>query len=105
MAKVAIQRALEASGIYTAYYMVSSDREAPYITWRGNGQDNFFADDLFVSLGNTYIAEYAFLEKNEGNEEAIENALINNGFRYTKSEDFRDDDTGEYYIEYSIHKV
>ena len=105
MAKAPIQAALEASGIYTAYYEVRSDREAPYITWRGNGQDNFAADDMYISLGNTYIAEYAFLEKNEAAEASIETALINNGFRYRKSQDYRDDDTGEYYIEYDIHKV
>ncbi len=105
MAKAPIQAALEASGIYTAYYEVRSDREAPYITWRGSGQDNFAADDVFVNLGNTYTAEYAFLEKDEEAEAAIETALISNDFRYSKSQDYRDDDTGEYYIEYEIHKV
>ena len=105
MAKAAIQRALEASGIYTAYYMVSSGREAPYITWRGSGQDNFSADDIFVPLGNTYIAEYSFLEKSEEMESAIETALIDNGFRYAKSEDYFDEDTKEYWLQYDIHKV
>ena len=105
MAQAAIQRALEASGIYTAYYMVTSGHEAPYITWRGSGQDNFSADDIFVPLGNTYIAEFTYLSKSEEVESAIETALIENGFRYSKSEDYFDEDTKEYWIQYDIHKV
>jgi hypothetical protein len=53
----------------------------------GNGQDTFQADDTHYLKRNTYQVEYYFTTKNEQREEAIEKALLDNGFLYEKSED------------------
>lgn len=101
--KMTIREVLEGTGIYTAYFEVKSDIEAPYIVWRGSGQENFVADDTFYfSLGNTYEVDFYFLEKDEEVEAAIERALLDGGFLYTKGEDLRDANTKEYLIIYDV---
>lgn len=100
---IPIQKTLESTGIYTAYFEIDSEREAPYITWRGNGQNNFIADDTFyVRMGNTYEVDFYFLEKSEEVEETIEQALLDAGFIYEKGEDFRDADTKLFLIIYDV---
>lgn len=103
MGAIRIQQTLDSTGIYTAYFDISSDIEAPYIVWRGSGQNNFIADDtLYYRMGNTYEVDYYFLKKDEGIEETIENALIEAGYLYEKSADMRDSDTGELLIIYNV---
>lgn len=103
MARPLIHETLDATDIYTAYFDVSSEREAPYIVWRGSGQRNFEADDTFYfKMGNTYEVDYYFLEKNEDTEAMIEEKLIEAGFLYEKSADMRDADTGELLIIYNV---
>lgn len=101
--KVTIREVLEGTGIYTTYFEVKSEVEAPYIVWRGRGQENFVADDTFYfSMGNTYEVDYYFLVKDEDVEAAIEKALLDAGFLYTKGEDLRDASTKEYLIIYEV---
>ncbi len=101
--KIPIKETLESTGIYTAYFEVASEIEAPYIVWRGRGQNNFIADDTFyVMMGNTYEVDYYFLEKSEEVETMIEQTLIDAGFLYTKGEDLRDSDTKEFLIIYEV---
>lgn len=104
MAKtVPIKEVLESTGIYTAYFEIESEIEAPYIVWRGRGQNNFIADDTFYfKMGNTYEVDYYFLAKSEETEDMIEQRLIDAGFLYTKGEDLRDSDTREFLIIYSV---
>lgn len=101
--KAHIQTTLESTGIYTTYFEVEDERQAPYIIWRGDGQDNFEADDtIYFRIGNRYEADYYFLEKDEHTEDLIETALIEAGYWYDKSSDMKDSDTGEYLIIYNI---
>jgi hypothetical protein len=101
--KLSIRETLESTGIYTAYFEVKSEIEAPYIVWRGRGQANFVADDTFYfCMGNTYEVDFYFLEKDEDVEAAIEQALLDAGFLYSKGEDLRDADTKEYLIIYDV---
>ncbi|MBR3376112.1 MAG: hypothetical protein IKG44_00255 [Mogibacterium sp.] len=100
---IPIQQALENTGIYTAYFEIESERQAPYIIWRGNGQNNFIADDTFYfKMGNTYEVDFYFLVKSEEVEEVIEQALLDAGFLYSKGEDLRDENTKEFLIIYSV---
>ncbi|MBQ3281058.1 MAG: hypothetical protein IJH41_01500 [Eubacterium sp.] len=101
--RIPIQQALENTGIYTAYFEIESARQAPYIVWRGRGQNNFIADDTFYfGMGNTYEVDYYFLMKSEEVENVIEQALLDAGFLYEKGEDLRDSDTKEFLIIYSV---
>ena len=77
MATIPIKEVLESTGIYTAYFEIESEIEAPYIVWRGKGQNNFIADDTFYfKMGNTYEVDYYFLEKSEDVEDMIEQKLL-----------------------------
>lgn len=101
--RIPIQQALENTGIYTAYFETGSERQAPYIVWRGSGQNNFIADDTFYfSMGNTYEVDFYFLEKSEEVEASIEQALLDAGFLYTKGEDLRDADSKVFLIIYDV---
>lgn len=100
--RVPIAKALSDSGIEVYYFDVKSETEAPYIIWRGAGQDSTSFDDTYINLGNIYQAEYHYLIKDEEIESAIENAILDNGYWYTKGEDLYDYDTDSYYIEYNI---
>ena len=45
------------------------------------------ADNTHYWKENKYQVEYYFTTKNESNEAVIENALLDNGYLYDKSED------------------
>lgn len=101
--RVPIKEVLESTGIYTAYFEIESEIQAPYIIWRGSGQENFVADDTFYfSMGNTYEVDFYFLRKDEDVESVIEQALLEAGFLYQKGEDLRDADTKAYLIIYNV---
>ena len=68
----------------------------------GSGQDIFDADNTHYYRNNTYQIEYYFTTKNESNEAAIEDALLENGYNYTKSEDVYIEDEGVFVIYYQI---
>lgn len=68
----------------------------------GNGQNTFQADDTHYWKQNSYQVEYYFTTKNESNEEAIESALLENGFLYEKSEDIYIEDEDVFVIYYYI---
>lgn len=59
----------------------------PYIVYIGSGQRNLDADNTHYWRENTYQVEYYFTDKDESKEAAIEDALLENGFIYDKSED------------------
>lgn len=101
---VPIKEVLESTGIYTAYFEIESEIEAPYIVWRGKGQNNFIADDTFYfGMGNTYEVDFYFLEKSEEVEGTVEQALLDAGFLYRKGEDMRDSETKEFLIIYDVY--
>ena len=103
MAKARIQSTLENTGIYTAYFDITQDIEAPYIVWRGSGQNQLNTDDVQMRLGNNYEVQYYYLVKDEAAEEQIETALIEAGFTYSKGSDMRDADTDEFLIIYQVN--
>ena len=97
-----IFQVLQSTGLPCAYSHFKKKQSPPYIVYIGNGQDVFEADNTHYWKQNTYQVEYYFTTKNESNEEAIETALLDNGFLYDKSEDIYIEDEGAFVIYYYI---
>jgi len=97
-----IFQVLQSTGLPCAYSHFKKKQSPPYIVYIGNGQDTFQADDTHYWKRNTYQVEYYFTTKNEQNEEAIETALLDNGFLYEKSEDIYIEDQGVFVIYYYV---
>lgn len=97
-----IFQVLQSTGLPCAYSHFKKKQSPPYIVYIGNGQDTFQADDTHYWKQNTYQVEYYFTTKNEQNEEAIETALLDNGFLYEKSEDVYIEEEEVFVIYYYI---
>ena len=74
----------------------------PFIVYMGNGQTTFGADNTWHYTNNKYRIEYYFTEKNEQNEKAIEEVLLQDGFNYDKSEDSYIESEGLFVIYYYV---
>ena len=97
-----IYQTLQSTGLPCAYSHFKKKQEPPYIVYIGSGQDIFDADNTHYYRNNNYQVEYYFTTKNESNEAAIEDALLENGYNYTKSEDVYIEDEGVFVIYYQI---
>lgn len=84
---MSIYQTLQSTGLPCAYSHFKTAQTPPYIVYIGNGQDTFGADNTHYWRQNTYQIEYYFTTKNEQNEASIENALLEAGYLYDKSED------------------
>lgn len=100
--EMTIYQTLQSIGLPCAYSHFKKPTKPPYIVYIGNGQDIFEADNTHYWKQNTYQVEYYFTEKNEENETAIEDALLDSGFLYEKSEDIFIEDEGVFVIYYYI---
>ena len=99
---MSIYQTLQSTGLPCAYSHFRTNQDPPYIVYIGNGQDVMEADNTHYWRNNRYQVEYYFTAKNESNEAAIEDALLANGFNYTKSEDVFIDSEGVFVIYYQI---
>ena len=97
-----IYQTLQSTGLPCAYSHFKTNQTPPYIIYIGKGQDTFQADNTHYWKQNTYQVDYYFTTKNESNEGAIEQALLDNGFLYDKSEDVYIEDEGVFVIYYYI---
>ena len=97
-----IYQVLQSTGLPCAYSHFKKPVEPPYIVYIGDGQDTMNADNTHYWRNNRYQIEYYFTLKNETNETAIEDALLENGFNYTKSEDVYIEAEGVFVIYYTI---
>ena len=97
-----IYQTLQSTGLPCAYSHFKTDQAPPYIVYIGSGQDYMDADNTHYWRQNTYQVEYYFTTKNESNETAIEDALLGQGYNYTKSEDVYIEDEGVFVIYYQI---
>lgn len=97
-----IYQTLQSTGLPCAYSHFKTPQTPPYIVYIGNGQDVLNADNTHYWRRNTYQVEYYFTTKNESNEATIEDALLDNGFIYEKSEDIYIEDQGVFVIYYYI---
>ena len=87
---------------YSHFTEKNSPSEPPYLVYLGDGQDTFKADNTFIYTNNRYQIEYYFTEKDEIEEAKIEKLLLDNGYRYEKSEDIYIEDEGVFVIYYQI---
>lgn len=97
-----IYQTLQSTGLPCAYSHFKTPQTPPYIVYIGNGQNVLNADNTHYWRRNTYQVEYYFTTKNESNETDIEDALLNNGFIYEKSEDIYIEDQDVFVIYYYI---
>ena len=97
-----IYQTLQSTGLPCAYSHFKTSQTPPYIVYIGSGQDVLNADNTHYWRRNTYQVEYYFTTKNESNEADIEDALLENGFIYEKSEDIYIEDQGVFVIYYYI---
>lgn len=93
---------LQSTNLPCAYSHFKTKQEPPYIVYIGNGQETFEADNTHYWKTNSYQVEYYFTEKNEQNEAVIEEALLDNGYLYEKSEDIFIESEGVFVIYYYI---
>lgn len=97
-----IYETLQSTNLPCAYSHFKTKQEPPYIVYIGNGQEVFEADNTHYWKTNSYQVEYYFTEKNEQNEASIEDALLNAGYLYEKSEDIFIESEGVFVIYYYI---
>lgn len=94
--------ALQTTGLQVRYSHFTNPADPPFIVYLGAGQNQFDADDTIYWKQNDYQIEYYYTEKDPGMEETIENALLSNGFRYTKSDDNWIESEGVFLIYYNV---
>lgn len=97
-----IYQVLQSTDLPCAYSHFKKPVEPPYIVYIGDGQDTMNADNTHFWRNNRYQIEYYFTIKNETNETAIEDALLEAGYIYTKSEDVFIEEEGVFVIYYSV---
>ena len=89
---------IQIPAIYGTY---KKDQPVPYISYTGDGQDTFFADNGAYHRVNLYQLVYYYKTKDETKEDEIEETLLANGYLYEKSSDYYDSSENVYYIIYS----
>ncbi len=94
---------LQRTGLPCAYSHFKKPQTPPYIVYIGSGQNQMRADDTRYWHENTYQVEYYFEKKNETSEEAIEEALIADGYLFEKSEDIYLEEDDVFLIYYYIN--
>ena len=99
---MSIFEVLQSTGLPCAYSHFKTAQEPPYIVYIGRGQDVLEADNTHYWRENKYQVEYYYKTKNEQNETDIENALLNAGFVYEKSEDIFIEDENVNVIYYYV---
>ena len=97
-----IYQILQSTGLPCAYSHFKTQQEPPYLVYLGSGQDVLEADNTHYWKNNRYQIEYYFTEKNETNEAAIEEVLLDNGLLYDKSEDVYIENEGVFVIYYTV---
>ena len=100
-----VYQTLATIGLPVAYaFQVDTDSplQPPYLVYIGDGQDTFDADNTHYFRKNRYQVEYYFTQKNEEIEAVIEEALLDEGFLYEKSEDVYIEDENVFVIYYNF---
>lgn len=97
---------LKKTGLPCAYshFRKNGPKAPPFIVYLGDGQNNLKADDTIYWRENTYQVEYYFKEKNEVQETAIEEILLQDGFIFRKGEDVYIEEEDIFVIYYQVTK-
>lgn len=98
-----IVNTLKKTGLPVVYsHSRKKNVKLPYIAYIGDGQDVKAADNTYYYSRNNYQIEYYYIKKNEAAEEAIEQALLEDGWPYSKTEDVYIDDEEVFVIYYHV---
>lgn len=100
---MSIQTTLKKVGLPVAYSHFKTEVNPPFLVYMGDGQNQFHAEDTVYWRENQYTVEYYFEKKNEATETSIEDTLLADGFRYTKSEDAFIESEGVFVIYYYVN--
>lgn len=95
-----IYETLKKTGLPCAYSHFKKPVEEPYIVYLGAGMDSLKADDTIYWREYNYQVEYYFKQKNEEAERKIEEALLEDGYIFDKSEDIYIDSEDVFVIYY-----
>lgn len=85
-----------------AYGYHSKPQELPYMCIIGAGQSQFEADNTYYTRKDHWQVEYYFTKKDPTKEATIEDLFLNNGYKYTKSEDIYIESEDVFVIYYDI---
>lgn len=99
---MSIKDVLESIGIPVAYGRFKTEKKPPFLVYLGSGEDVMPADDTFIWKKYNYRVEYYYTKKDETKEAAIETALLNGGFHYSKSEDIYIESEDVFEIYYQV---
>lgn len=100
-----VYQTLQTIGLPVSYaFQIDKDTpiEPPYLVYLGDGQDTFEADNTHYYRKNRYQVEYYFTQKDEEAEDDIEEALLDAGFLYEKSEDIFIEEENVFVIYYNF---
>lgn len=93
---------LQTLGKPVAYGYHSNPQPLPYFCIMGAGQGQFEADNTYYTRKDHWQIEYYFTSKDPTFEATIENLLLNNGYKYSKSEDVYIENEDVFVIYYDI---
>ena len=93
---------LRTLGLPVVYGKHTKKVNTPYLLLSGAGQAVTPADDTYYFTLDQWTVEYYFTEKDPALEARIEKLLLDNGYRYDKSEDLYLDDQGVFLLYYYI---
>lgn len=93
---------LQTLGLPVVYGRHTKKVKTPYLLLSGAGQDHFEADTTYYVSQDRWTIEYYFDEKDPELEARIEKLLLDNGYRYEKSEDLYLDDQEVFFLYYDI---
>jgi len=93
---------LQTLGLPVVYGRHTKKVKTPYLLLTGAGQDHFEADTTYYVTKDRWTIEYYFDEKDPELEARIEKLLLDNGYRYDKSEDIYLDDQEVFFLYYDI---
>ena len=97
-----LMNVLTGLGLPAAYGKFDTPQKPPFAVYLGAGQERIFGDNTIYSKVNDYTVEYYFTKKDAAKEDALENALLNSGFIYEKSEDDYIEDDNIFVIYYTV---
>ena len=89
---MSIMETLQSTGLPCAYSHFKTKTDPPFLVYIQSGQNQFSADDGRYWYRNTYQVEYYFEKKDSRAEAAIEKALLDADYKFTRSDDIYLDD-------------
>ena len=102
MSETTVFQKLQTLDIPVAYGYHSQPQSPPYLCLLGAGQEQFQADNTYYTIRDNWQIEYYFKAKSPETEASVENLLLSNGYRYTKSEDVYIEGEDVFVIYYDI---